>query len=398
MTTDDELDVDKLRVVDLQKELRKRSLDTKGRKAELVSRLKAYIAKKKQEKPDDDKPDEKPKPEPETKAIEEKGQEHKPPQPERTRSSVLDLVEEDDDDDADEKNELEVEANEPEADSEKDLNKKSTKEKPGSEPMQDEDVKQKKSMEKPRKRSAGSALFGNALRAATSDLKAAKPKRRRLESERGAPRKVLSIKKKRINVRTEPPRKGRFEQISYKELHKEASKRIEFPDLEKITIEIENDEADAPVVENDGDMVALRIDGFVRPFRVSQVQELLENYGHVTHMWMDSIKTHCYATYKDPAEAQTAYKAIHNLRWPDHSPKKLRVRYVQEDEAIEAARPKLAAREEPKRKSEKKAQLKALDELFKRTKAKPMLYWKPLTDEEVQEKEERRKRLRNGRF
>ena len=41
---------------------------------------------------------------------------------------------------------------------------------------------------------------------------------------------------------------------------------------------------------------SLRIDRFVRPFTLEQVQSLLSETGTISSFWMDDIKTHCYVT------------------------------------------------------------------------------------------------------
>ena len=44
----------------------------------------------------------------------------------------------------------------------------------------------------------------------------------------------------------------------------------------------------------------VRVDNFVRPFTVSAAKELMAQYGALgdSGFWMNSIRTHCYATYK----------------------------------------------------------------------------------------------------
>jgi hypothetical protein len=66
----------------------------------------------------------------------------------------------------------------------------------------------------------------------------------------------------------------------------------------------------------------LRVDGFIRPFRLTGVKELLEEKGEgplVTDngLWMDAIKTHCYATFESEDSAAKARLALYNLTWPE---------------------------------------------------------------------------------
>ncbi|KAJ8493534.1 hypothetical protein OPV22_015255 [Ensete ventricosum] len=61
---------------------------------------------------------------------------------------------------------------------------------------------------------------------------------------------------------------------------------------------------------------SLRIDRFLRPFTLKAVQELLAKYGTVCSFWMDHIKTHCYVTYSTVEEATATRNAVYNLQWP----------------------------------------------------------------------------------
>ncbi|XP_022751040.1 apoptotic chromatin condensation inducer in the nucleus-like [Durio zibethinus] len=61
---------------------------------------------------------------------------------------------------------------------------------------------------------------------------------------------------------------------------------------------------------------SLRIDRFLRPFTLKAVQELLGKTGTVMSFWMDHIKTHCYVTYSSVEEAIEARNAVYNLQWP----------------------------------------------------------------------------------
>ncbi|KAE8715820.1 Detected protein of confused Function [Hibiscus syriacus] len=61
---------------------------------------------------------------------------------------------------------------------------------------------------------------------------------------------------------------------------------------------------------------SLRIDNFIRPFTLKAVQELLGKTGTVMSFWMDRIKTHCYVTYSTVEEAIDTRNAVYNLQWP----------------------------------------------------------------------------------
>lgn len=64
---------------------------------------------------------------------------------------------------------------------------------------------------------------------------------------------------------------------------------------------------------------SLRIDHFVRPFTLKAVQELLGKTGTFTSFWMDHIKTHCYVTYSSVEEAVETRNALYNIQWPPNN-------------------------------------------------------------------------------
>eukprot|EP00897_Mesotaenium_endlicherianum_P010644 jgi/Mesen1/9608/ME000659S08984 len=73
---------------------------------------------------------------------------------------------------------------------------------------------------------------------------------------------------------------------------------------------------------------ALRIDNFARPFTQRQVQDLLARTGSVQHYWMDSIRTHCFV-----AAAATRH-ALYNLKWPERDGKLLLPQFVDPQEVL----------------------------------------------------------------
>ncbi|KAH9718475.1 SAP domain-containing protein [Citrus sinensis] len=64
---------------------------------------------------------------------------------------------------------------------------------------------------------------------------------------------------------------------------------------------------------------SLRIDHFVRPFTLRAVQELLGKTGTFISFWMDHIKTHCYVTYSSVEEAIETRNALYNIQWPPNN-------------------------------------------------------------------------------
>lgn len=64
------------------------------------------------------------------------------------------------------------------------------------------------------------------------------------------------------------------------------------------------------------EQVSLYIKGFVRPLIIKHVQELLAKYGTVKRFWMDSIKTHCYVTYETASQAKEAFHQVNGIKFP----------------------------------------------------------------------------------
>ncbi|OMP02499.1 hypothetical protein COLO4_11045 [Corchorus olitorius] len=77
---------------------------------------------------------------------------------------------------------------------------------------------------------------------------------------------------------------------------------------------------------------SLRIDRFLRPFTLKAVQELLGKTGTVTSFWMDHIKTHCYVTYSSVEEAMETRNAVYNLQWPTNGGRLLVADFVDPQE------------------------------------------------------------------
>uniref|UniRef100_A0A9I9DFE9 SAP domain-containing protein n=1 Tax=Cucumis melo TaxID=3656 RepID=A0A9I9DFE9_CUCME len=188
---------------------------------------------------------------------------------------------------------------------------------------------------------------------------------------------------------------------------------------------------------------SLRIDRFLRPFTLKAVQELLGKTGNVTSFWMDHIKTHCYVTYSSVEEAMKTRDAVYNLQWPPNGGRLLIAEFVDPQEVktrVEApqtptpavvappvsnvpppvqpepsprqprqqhapppslpppppaptptnnlaqAREQLPLPPPPALPDKVDAPIVTLDDLFRKTKATPRIYYLPLSDEQVQVK------------
>ncbi|XP_021833832.1 apoptotic chromatin condensation inducer in the nucleus [Prunus avium] len=185
---------------------------------------------------------------------------------------------------------------------------------------------------------------------------------------------------------------------------------------------------------------SLRIDRFLRPFTLKAVQELLGKTGKVTDFWMDHIKTHCYVTYSSTEEALETRNAVYNLQWPPNGGRLLVAEFVDPQEvqtrvqipqtpatpissgpavpvapstsqpqpsprqprqqlppppslpppppltAPSSARERLPLPPPPPLPEKLDTPIVTLDDLFRKTKSTPRIYYLPLSEEQVAEK------------
>nr|SVE74868.1 EOG090X0F73 [Daphnia carinata] len=196
----------------------------------------------------------------------------------------------------------------------------------------------------------------------------------------------------------------------------------------------------------------LNVSNLVRPFTINQLKELLARTGHLVEgkFWIDRVKSSCLVQYATEDEAEETRAALHGIHWPTSNPKTLLVDYstvedlenrisgkettnppvakiepimrtatatvhpletkrdkaekvrewdlgktgdqgYEKEQAIKGAH-YVGEDEDVKPKDETPAKL--LDDLFRKTKATPFIYWLPLTASQIAEKEEmRRQRL-----
>ncbi|CAM9166968.1 unnamed protein product, partial [Choristocarpus tenellus] len=77
----------------------------------------------------------------------------------------------------------------------------------------------------------------------------------------------------------------------------------------------------------DAKAVTIRVENFVRPFTQGQAKKLLEEKAGAPLVsdgfWMDSIKTHCYASFGSKDAADRALASLQGLQWPERSTKRL---------------------------------------------------------------------------
>jgi len=178
-----------------------------------------------------------------------------------------------------------------------------------------------------------------------------------------------------------------------------------------------------------------------RPFTVNQLKEMLKRTGTIVDFWIDRIKSMCCVQFSTVDQASETRMALDGVTWPQGNPKTLRVIFSTEDELKKyqesstdalnrlgpdsngrlggvrewdknkldqeqeraKEREKRLAREKERREGkeererslEKKAPaVKSLEDLFKKTVAGPAIYWKPLSEKQIQQKiEERNKKI-----
>lgn len=180
----------------------------------------------------------------------------------------------------------------------------------------------------------------------------------------------------------------------------------------------------------------LHVEGLTRPFTKDELKDLLCKDGAIMEeaFWIDKIRSHCIAVYDSKDIAMKTRQHLHGIKWPLTSPKYLSADFltagqvshitdgqlvIQEegepDQSSElsgaATSPPAAEPSEPPvamDTTEESVPVKptmVLDELFRKTKATPSIYWLPLTEAQVlervtkekQEEEEREKKREERR-
>jgi len=116
----------------------------------------------------------------------------------------------------------------------------------------------------------------------------------------------------------------------------------------------------------------------MRPLTIVAVQEFLSKTGNIKHIWMNRTKSHAYVTFTSVEEAIATRNAVHNLVWPPHNVNRLTADFALNEKVLQ-----VIAESQPQ---QPQKEGNALDELFRKTKTKPSIYFLPLTDEEVETK------------
>eukprot|EP00750_Incisomonas_marina_P017338 INCI20248.1.p1 GENE.INCI20248.1~~INCI20248.1.p1 ORF type:complete len:421 (-),score=84.63 INCI20248.1:454-1716(-) len=174
--------------------------------------------------------------------------------------------------------------------------------------------------------------------------------------------------------------------------------------------------------EQDSDLPrTVRVLGLVRPFRTPDLKMHLGSFGDIADFWIDRIKSTCIVTFSSSAEARAAAEQLDGKTWPERNKESvLRAEVVQESQHRGLSASALAARlygsstvsqsrSIPGSRSSATGGVSAsaqghgdtagskrsdnhhgarssgpsLDQLFTRTKAKPALFWKPISKVEI---------------
>lgn len=192
----------------------------------------------------------------------------------------------------------------------------------------------------------------------------------------------------------------------------------------------------------------LHVSNLVRPFTINQLKDLLVRTGNLVEgkFWIDKVKSSCLVQFETEEEAEETRAALHGIHWPTSNPKTLIVDYSTVEElenrlsgkellapqnsktgasirtsgtvqSNEMKRDKaervrewdqgkvgdapISGRDSPKAdpsQSEEKTKsakdetpAKLLDDLFRKTKTSPCIYWLPLTAQQIAEKQSMRR-------
>lgn len=144
----------------------------------------------------------------------------------------------------------------------------------------------------------------------------------------------------------------------------------------------------------------LHVKNFVRPLTKIQVEELLKQTGKIVNWGMDPIKSQCFVVYESIEQGILSRQAIHNLMWPSHNTYRLSAEFSTEEDArrfflknhIPVAKTGVGSVPSKQEQSEPLPEpepSKTLEQLFMKTTSMPVLYYLPLSDEEVSKRKEK---------
>lgn len=120
---------------------------------------------------------------------------------------------------------------------------------------------------------------------------------------------------------------------------------------------------------------SLRISNFKRPCPLPEVKALLSQTGNVTKFWMNTLRSECLVSFASVEEASATRRALYGVRYPVHNDQTLVAEYCDPNDVTLAlggqvvAAPAVASAQPPPS--------KALEDLFRKTTALPVIYWRP---------------------
>lgn len=189
-------------------------------------------------------------------------------------------------------------------------------------------------------------------------------------------------------------------------------------------------------IEDGNETKVIQIINLTRPFTVVQLREMLKRTGTIEDFWIDRIKSKCVVHFTSVDQASETRMALDGVKWPVSNPKTLHVTFSSEEalkklkeseesvrggglgdlsgriggtrewdrnkvsqegekrerETERRERDRKDRRERSKEASPEKKPTKTLEELFRKTTTTPSIYWLPLSEEQIKEKEEARNR------
>eukprot|EP01135_Chromosphaera_perkinsii_P005754 Nk52_evm54s359 gene=Nk52_evmTU54s359 len=136
----------------------------------------------------------------------------------------------------------------------------------------------------------------------------------------------------------------------------------------------------------------VHITNLLRPFTTDSLKRLLCEHGKLCEdvFFIDAIKSLCIAKFDSVDSATKTREAINGKTWPDVHGKELHVVFssAEEFEKVSSTHERNVSRRNTADSSVRatNAEVETLDELFRKTKTKPNIYWLPLTEAQVQRK------------
>lgn len=232
------------------------------------------------------------------------------------------------------------------------------------------------------------------------------------------------------------------EEVSQGKLVEEAQKSSqEIVQADKVSDQPETEQEVAP-------SNILLIQNLVRPFTLTQLKEVLTKHGSIIEdkFWTDKVKSKCCVMYESVESAQLTRESLHGQQWPSSNPKTLKVSYTTEEALVkhqqsDLAKPtgkpdssenglnatgqvnkpitnrlgeseasdsvknrlgdrvsgEISTKSSNVNREDDSSKPQELDDLFKKTKSAPHLYWQPLTasQADIRQKERKEREARN---